>query len=139
MSKKETNIEQYTRQLIQKAGQEQPSVDFTKKVMQKVLMEPSVNYSASFSLDDKKSKIWLFLSIASMFVGYIFFFFFKNDFNLDKSLESFSSPHYFNLILDFFKQVYFELSFSPYVLLGLAGVIVLIVIDQSIVKFLHSL
>ncbi|HKL08434.1 MAG TPA: hypothetical protein VJ896_06655 [Bacteroidales bacterium] len=139
MSKKELNIDKSTRQLIQKSGKEEPSADFTKNVMAQIIKDPEVQFNFSFTKDEKESKIWLLLSVGAIFVGYIFFFLFRNDFNLAKSFEHSLSAKYLKILVDFIEQIYYELSLSPYVLIGLAGVIVLILIDKSVVKFLHSL
>ncbi|HSH53302.1 MAG TPA: hypothetical protein VK982_16365 [Bacteroidales bacterium] len=139
MNEKELNIDKSIRQLIQKSGKDEPSAGFTKNVMAQIMKDPSLEFNFSFTKDEKESKIWLFLSVAAMFVGYMFFILLKNDFNLVKSFEHSFSAKYLKIFFDFFAQIYEELSFSPYVLLGLAGVIVLIIIDKSVVKFLHSL
>ncbi len=139
MSKKELKNDKSTRQLIQKSGKEEPSAGFTKNVMAQIIKDPAVQFSFSFTKDEKESKTWLLLSVAAMFVGYIFFFLFRNDFNLAKSFEHSLSAKYLKIFVDFIAQIYYELSLSPYVFIGLAGVIVLILIDKSVVKFLHSL
>jgi len=139
MSKVEKNIDRYTRNIIQKNGKEKPSVDFTKNVMAQILKDPAVQFNFSYTKDEKESKTWLFLSVIAMFIGYIFFVLFKNDFNLTKGLEHSFSTKYLKVFFDFFAQLYNELSLSPYVLIGLAGVIVLILIDKTIVRYLHSL
>lgn len=139
MSKEEKNIDRNTRDLIQKNGKEKPSDSFTKNVMAQIMKGPSLEFNFSFTKDEKECKTCLFLSVAAMFIGYMFFVLLKNDFNLVKSFEHSFSAKYLNIFFDFFAQIYYELSLSPYVLLGLAGVIVLIIIDKSVVKFLHSL
>jgi len=139
MSKEEKNIDRYSRDIIQKNGKENPSDRFTKNVMAQIMKEPLLEFNFSFTKDEKESKTWLFLSVAAMFIGYLFFVLLKNDFNLVKSFEHSFSVKYLNVFFDFFAQIYHELSLSPYVLLGLAGVIVLIIIDKSVVKFFHSL
>ncbi|MGC9375929.1 MAG: hypothetical protein ACP5DQ_12935 [Bacteroidales bacterium] len=139
MSKEEKNIDRFTREIIQKNGKENPSDRFTNNVMAQIMKEPSLEFNFSFTKDEKENKTWLFLSVAAMFIGYLFFGLLKNDFNLVKSFEHSFSVKYLNVFFDFFAQIYYELSLSPYVLLGLAGVILLIIIDKSVVKFLHSL
>jgi len=139
MRKRQLNNDNYIRELIKKNGKEKPSVDFTKNVMAQILKDPAVQFNFSYTKDEKESKAWLFLSVIAMFIGYIFFVLFKNDFNLTKGLEHSFSTKYLKVFFDFFAQLYNELSLSPYVLIGLAGVIVLILIDKTIVRYLHSL
>ena len=139
MNKKNSNIDKYTDRLIKQGGKVEPSADFTQKVMSQIVKDPAVKFNFSIIKDDKESRIWLFISIASMFVGYFLFFFFKNGFNLEKSVDSFSSALYFQSLSDLFSQIYYELSFSPYVFIGLAGVLLLVLIDKTLIKLFHSI
>lgn len=139
MSKKEFNIDKSTRHLIQKGGKVEPSADFTKNVMAQIIKDPAVQFNFSFTKDEKESKVWLFLSIAAMFIGFFLFFFVKNGFNLEKSFDNLSAAFYIQAFTDIFSQIYYELSFSPYVFTGFAGVLVLVLIDKIIVRLFHSL
>ncbi|MFP4025799.1 MAG: hypothetical protein ACLFVR_14845 [Thiohalospira sp.] len=139
MSKRELNIDKSTRQLIKKAGKIEPSADFTKNVMAQIIKDPAVQFHFSYTKDEKESKIWLFLSIIAMFIGFFLFFFIKNGFNFEKSFENLSTTLYIHTFTDLFSQIYYELSFSPYVFIGLAGVLALVLIDKTIVRLFHSL
>lgn len=139
MNKKNINIDKYTERLIKKGEKVDPSAGFTQNVMAQIVKDPAVKLNFSVAKDDKESKIWLFISIATMFVGYFLFFFFKNGFNLERSVDSLSSALYFQSLSDLFSQIYYELSFSPYVFIGLAGVLLLVLIDKTLVKLFHSI
>ncbi|MGM0408370.1 MAG: hypothetical protein ACQERU_10315 [Bacteroidota bacterium] len=139
MNKKTTNIDKYTGRLIKQGGNVEPSADFTQNVMSQIVKDPAVKFNFSMIKDDKESKIWLLISIAAMFVGYFLFFFFKNGFNLEQSVNSLSSALYIQTLSDLFSQIYYELSFSPYVFIGLAGVLLLVLIDKTLIKLLHSI
>ena len=67
------NTDGYTSKLIKIAGKEEPSADFTKNVMGKILKDPLVEVNF-ISKDDEKSNIWLFLSIGVMIVGYAIYY-----------------------------------------------------------------
>lgn len=139
MNKENINIDKYIEQLIQKGEKVDPSAGFTQNVMAQILKDPAVKFNFSVIKDDKESKIWLFISIVAMFVGYFLFFFFKNGFNFERSIDSISSALYFQSLSDLFSQIYYELSFSPYVFIGLAGVLLLVLIDKTLVKLFHSI
>ena len=138
MSNNKFNIDTYTSKLVNKGGLEQPDANFTEKVMNKILKDPSVNINF-ITKDDKQSNIWLFISVSVMIVGYLFFYFIKNGFNLSESVGSVQTPGYLKVLTDFFENLFAELSLSPYILLALIGVVILVIMDKTIVRYLYSI
>jgi len=134
MNNNKLNIDDYTRELISRVKEDQPGKDFTKNVMSRILKDPSVEVSF-ITKDDKESSLWLILSVAIMFVGSIAFYFFKNGFDF----SHIQKPTIFTFFADFFAKFWNEMSLSPYILIALVGVIFLVVIDRTIVKYLYSI
>jgi hypothetical protein len=116
----------------------EPSVDFTKNVMSQILKDPSVKLSF-ISKDDKRSNFWLFIAVAIMAVGYSVYYYVRNGFNLDTSTNVIDKPEHFKIFTDFFSNLFNELSFSPYIFVALLGVVFLVVMDKTIVKYLYSI
>lgn len=138
MNNHKLNIDDFTRELISKAELEQPGKNFTKNVMSQILKDPSVQVSF-ITKDDKRSNIWLIISIAIMFVGSFGFYFIKNGFSFNNMGESIKTPSVFTFFVDFIAKFWNELSLSPYILIALVGVVFLVVIDRTIVKYIYSI
>lgn len=134
MKKNVSDIDKYTREILRRGEILQPRADFTKNVMSKILKDPSVNVHF-VTKDDKESNIWLFLSVVALFVGYLLYFIFKGGF----SGSSVKTPEYISFFTSFFKDLWSEISISPYIIIALVGVIVLVILDRTIVKYLYSL
>ncbi len=134
MNDNKLNIDNYTRELVKKGGLEHPDANFTKNVMSRILKDPSVKLNF-VSKDDKQSNIWLFISIGAMIIGYSLFYFIKNGFNF----SSVETPGFLKVFMGFFSNLFNELSLSPYILLAVIGVIVLVVLDKTIVRYLYSI
>ena len=138
MNSNKFNIDSFTSKLVNKSGVEQPGANFTKNVMSKILKDPSVKINF-ITKDDKQSNIWLFISVSVMIVGYLIFHFIKNGFNLSQGVGSVQTPGYLKVLTDFFGNLFAELSLSPYILLALIGVVVLVIMDKTIVRYLYSI
>jgi hypothetical protein len=138
MNNKGYNVDDFTKDLIRKSELEAPSKDFTKKVMSQILKDPSVKISF-ITEDDKKSNLWLLISITIMIAGSFLLYLFKNGFNLNGVEQDFQIPSFFTFFADFFIRFWNELSLSPYILIGFIGVVILVVIDRTIVKYLYSI
>ncbi len=138
MNNHKINIDEYTRKLVQISGVKQPAPDFTKGVMGQILKSPEV--SVSFvTKDDKKTNVWLFIAVGSMLIGYIAYFFIKNGFGTGSGFSGLKMPEFVNAFVAFFSELFNELSFSPFILLALLGIIILVIMDKTIVKYLYSL
>ena len=111
---------------------------FTKNVMGRILKDPAVTVRF-ITKDEKQNNIWLIMSIGIMLVGFFLFYFIKNGFNFSQAAEDFQTPAYLKAFADFFANFWNELSLSPYVLIALLGVVFLVVIDRTIVKYLYSI
>jgi hypothetical protein len=138
MNNNKLNIDNYTRELVQKNGLEQPSANFTRNVMSQILKDPSVKLNF-VSREDKQSNIWLFIAIGAMILGYSVYYFIKNGFSFTSLNETVETPIYLKVIADFFSNLFNELSLSPYILLAVIGVIILVVLDKTIVRYLYSI
>lgn len=138
MNNKKLNTDKYTQDLISKGGIQQPASDFTKDVMSKILKDPEVHVSFVTS-DDRKSNIWLIISMAIMVVGFFVFYYFYYGLNVDKVTSGLKTTVNTSAFADFFSKLWTELTISPYILIALAGVVLLVVIDKTIVKYLYSL
>ena len=138
MNSSKFDIDGYTKKLVNKGDVKQPGSDFTKNVMSQILKDPSLKISF-ITKDDKRSNIWLFISIGVMIIGYIIFFFIKNGFSFSQSADTFQTPSYLSVFAEFFSKLWNELSLSPYILLALIGVVVLVIMDRTIVKYLYSI
>ena len=138
MNNNKLNTDNYTRKLVNMGGLEQPGSDFTRNVMSQILKDPSVKVSF-ITKDDKQSNIWLFIAIGAMSIGYSIFYFIKNGFSFTSDAGSFVAPGYFKVFVDFFSNLFTELSLSPYIFIALIGVVVLVVLDKTIVRYLYSI
>ena len=138
MNSNKLNIDSFTSKLVNKSGVEQPDANFTKNVMRQILKDPSVKVNF-ITKDDKQSNIWLLVAVGAMIVGYSIFYFIKNGFNIHQSVGSVQTPSYLKLFADFFNNLFVELSLSPYILLALIGVVVLVIMDKTIVRYLYSI
>lgn len=138
MNNNDLNIDKLTKELVDKAEISQPTSRFTQNVMSRILKDPAVKVSF-VSQDDRKSNFWLAISLAVMFIGSFALYFLKNGFNLKNIGEDFKASLFVNYFTDFFAKLWNELSLSPYILLALIGVIILVVIDRTIVKYLYSI
>ncbi|PLX14807.1 MAG: hypothetical protein C0597_09550, partial [Marinilabiliales bacterium] len=112
------NIDQFTREIVGKASIEQPGSDFTKNVMAQILKNPAVKVSF-ITNDDRKSNIWLILSMTIMVVGFFIFYFIKYGFDLNPITDGFKTSTLFTIFLDFFTRLWNEISLSPYILIAL--------------------
>ncbi len=138
MNNKKLNIDKYTEELVQSVGFQQPDADFTKNVMSQILKDPEVNIRF-VTADDKSSNIWLILSMVVITFGFFIFYYIEYGLNFNKVAEGFKSSGYLKIFSGFFAELWAELTISPYILIALAGVILLVVIDKTIVKYLYSL
>ncbi len=138
MNNKKIDIDKYTKDLISKTELVNPEKDFTGNVMNRIVKGPSVKLNF-FVQDDKRSNFWLVFSIISMLVAYFIFNVIKNDFSLNRGIEILNTDTYIKLFVDFFSRLWNELSLSPYILIALLGVLVLVILDKSIVKYLYSI
>ena len=136
MNNHKLNIDDYTKELISKSEAEQPGGDFTKNVMSQILKDPSVQVSF-ITKDDRNSNLWLIISIVIMFA--FVFYFIKNGFSFNNIGESLKTPSVFTFFANFIAKFWNELSLSPYILIALIGVIFLVVIDRTIVKYIYSI
>ena len=138
MNNKKINIDDYTKHLIQKGDVLQPNMDFTKNVMGKILKNPEVKVNF-VSKEDQQWNIWLIISMLSIVVGYLVFFFIKHGFNFSQEAQSFENISFVKGIIEFFTQLWMELSISPYILISIIGVIILLVLDKTIVKYIYTI
>lgn len=138
MNNNKLNIDKYTKELVGKAEVQQPGSDFTKNVMKQLLKDPEVKVSF-ITADDKKSNFWLIISMIIMVTGFFIFYYIKYGLNFTKVTEEFKSSGYLKAFSDFFSELWTELTISPYILIALVGVIFLVIIDKTIVKYLYSL
>lgn len=138
MNNKKLNTDKYTQDLISKGGVQQPDSGFTKNVMSQILKDTAVNVSFVTS-DDRKSNIWLIISMVIMGVGFFIFYHFYFGLNVDEVATGIKSSVTTNAFAGFFVKLWTELTISPYILVALAGVVLLVVIDKAIVKYLYSL
>ena len=138
MNSNKFNIDSYTRELVKKGGIEQPGDNFTKNVMSQILKDPSLKLNF-VSKEDKQSNIWLVISIGVMILGYSIYYFVENGFSFTTISDTVEIPIYFKVLADFFSNLFNELSLSPYILLAVIGVIVLVILDKTIVRYLYSI
>lgn len=137
MNNNKLNIDEYTKKLVQLSEKEEPSKDFTKGVMNKILLNPEVKVNF-ITKDDKNSNIWLVISILTMVIGYSVFSFIKGGFTFDGN-SSYEVPGYLQTFIKFFSSLFQELSFSPYIFIALLGVVLLVLMDKTIIRFLYSI
>ena len=110
MKKNVSDIDKYTREILRRGEILQPRADLTKNVMRKILKDPSVNVHF-VTKDDRESNLWLFLSVVALFIGYLLYYILKNGFGE----KSFKTPEYFTFFTSFFKDLWSEISISPYI------------------------
>jgi len=134
MNNNKLNTDEFTKKLISKGDIQQPSSDFTRNVMSKILKNPAVKVSF-ITNDDKKSNLWLIISLGAMLGGLFLFYWVSYGFNFSEA----ETPVYLKAFADLFSKFWGELSLSPYILIALVGVIFLVLIDKTIVKYLHSI
>ena len=138
MNNNKINTDEYTKELVSKGGIQQPSSNFTLNVMSKILKDPAIKISF-ISNDDKKSNIWLAISMGIMVLGFFIFYLLKYGFDFSPVTNGLKESAHLNAFSNFFSQFWNELSLSPYILLALIGVVFLVVIDKTIVKYLYSI
>lgn len=138
MNNNKLDIDSYTRKLINNSGLATPKINFTERVMGDILKNPEVNINF-ITKDDKQSNLWLFISIGIMMIGYFIFYFINNGFNILQSTTSAQISTYLKVFIDFFKDLFAELSLSPYIFFALIGVVILVILDKTIVKYLYSI
>lgn len=134
MNNNKIDIDNYTKKLVQKTGLENPSSDFTKSVMGQILKDPEVHVSF-ITDDDKKSTFWLFTVIGFMFIGYIIYYIITNGTSF--MIQNISG--FFKVVTSFFTDFFNEIAISPFILLALIGVLLLVILDKTIVKYLYTL
>ncbi|MDA3954408.1 MAG: hypothetical protein PF485_12240 [Bacteroidales bacterium] len=138
MNNKKINTDNYTKELISKGGIQQPSSDFTKNVMSRILKNPAINIRF-ITNDDKKSNIWLLISLSILVIGFFIFYFIKYRFDFSNISEGIHTPSFLHTFGDLFSKLWNEISLSPYILIALVGVLLLVIIDKTIVKYLYSI
>lgn len=132
------NTDEFTKELIGKADILNPGKDFTKNVMSQILKDPAVKVDF-ITEDDKKSNIWLLISLGIMFAGFILFYFLRYGFNFKELTQGFQTPAFLIATADLLSKFWSEVSVSPYILVALIGVFFLVIIDKTIVKYLYSI
>ncbi len=138
MNNNTLDMDEFTKELIRKSEVMEPGKGFTKNVMSQILKNPAVKVKFVTN-DDKKSNIWLFISLGAMLVGLFLFYFIKYGFSFRDAAEGFQTPTYLKAFTELFSKFWNELSLSPYILIALVGVIFLVLIDKTIVKYLYSI
>ena len=138
MKNKKVDIEKITHELIQKEGIQQPGKDFTKSLMAKILKDPNVQVSY-IKKDEDKNNILLFLLIGVLFVAYIAYYIYKNGLSNLTDTKNIPGITYLHTTSDFFSKIWSEISMSPYIILSFVGIILLVVFDKYIIKYLYSL
>ncbi|MGE0089197.1 MAG: hypothetical protein AB7S50_06945 [Bacteroidales bacterium] len=138
MKDNKVDIEKITGELIRKDAIQQPGADFTKNLMAKILKDPSVQVSY-IKQDENKNNILLILLVLVMFIAYLGYYFYKN--GLTKITETGAVPGmtYLQTASDFISRLWSEISLSPYILLSFIGIVVLILLDKYIVKYLYTI
>jgi len=138
MKDKKVDIEKITRELIQKEGIQQPGADFTKSLMAKILKDPNVQVSY-IKKDEGKNSILLFLLVGVLFLAYIGYYIYKNGINKLTETENIPGMTYLHTGSEFIAKLWSEISLSPYILLSFIGIILLVLFDKYIVKYLYSI
>ena len=138
MNNNKFNTDEFTKELISKGGIQEPGSNFTKNVMSQILKDPAIKINF-ITNDDKNSSIWLVLAMSIMFIGLSAFYFIKNGFSFTNVSQGLQTPSYLHTFTDFFSKFWNELSLSPYILIALIGVLFLVIIDKTIVKYLYSI
>lgn len=138
MNNKKLNIDEFTKGLIQKGEIQQPASDFTKNVMSKILKDPAVKVRFITS-DDKRSDIWLIISVCTLVVGFFIYYILMHGFNFSQVSSEFQTPGFFKAFTMLFSKLWAEISLSPYILIAFVGILLLVIIDKTIVKYLYSI
>lgn len=138
MNNKKLNTDKFTKEIISKGGIQEPDSNFTKNVMSQILKDPAIKINF-ITNDDKNSSIWLVIAMSIMFIGLSAFFFIKNGFSFTNVSQGLQSSSYLHAFTDLFSKFRDELSLSPYILIALIGVLFLVIIDKTIVKYLYSI
>jgi len=138
MNNNKLNTDEFTKKLISKAEIQQPGSGFTKNVMSRILKDPAVKVHF-ITNDDKRSNIWLAISIGIMVVGFFIYYFIMHGLNFSQVSDGFQTPAYLSASADLFSKFWSELSLSPYLLIALFGVILIVIMDKTIVKYLYSI
>ena len=138
MKNKKVDIEKITRELIHKEGIQQPGDDFTKSLMAKILKDPNVQISY-VKKDDDKNMIFLFLLSGVLFLAYFGYYIYKNGLKAMVNTDNLPGISYLHTTSEFISKLWSEITFSPYILLSFAGIILLVLFDKYIVKYLYSI
>ena len=138
MKDNKVDIEKITRELIRKDGVQQPGADFTKNLMAKILKDPNVQVSY-FKKDENKNNILLFLLAAVLLLAYIGYYIYKNGISKFTDADSMPGITYLQAASEFISKLWSEISLSPYIILSFIGIIVLVLLDKYIVKYLYSI
>jgi len=138
MKDNKVDIEKITRELIRKEEVQQPGADFTKNLMAKILKDPNVQVSY-FKKDENKNNILLFLLAAVLLLAYIGYYIYKNGISRFNDADSIPGITYLQAASEFVSKLWSEISLSPYIILSFIGIIVLVLLDKYIVKYLYSI
>jgi hypothetical protein len=138
MKDNKVDIEKITRELIRKDAIQQPGPDFTKNLMAKILKDPSVQVSY-IKQDENKNNILLFLLVAVLFLSYLGYYFYKNGLSKFTGTDSLPGMSFLQTTSEFVSKLWSEISLSPYILLSFIGIVVLVLLDKYIVKYLYSI
>ncbi|MFP4526278.1 MAG: hypothetical protein ACLFNL_07810 [Bacteroidales bacterium] len=132
MSTHDENIDKRTRELFQKTGFEKPSGNFTSEVMKKVRKERIYGKSTYENL-------WQILLAAGLPLLYFLYRYLTGKINfIDELITGIKASNYFkfaDLIADTF---IYDISMSPAVLIGIISIVLLLVFDKIILKFIYS-
>ncbi len=138
MKNNKVDIEKITRELIRKDAIQQPGPDFTKNLMAKILKDPSVQVSY-IKQDENKNNILLILLVIVMFIAYVGYYFYKNGLTRITETEAVPGMAYLQTASEFVSRLWSEISLSPYILLSFIGIVVLVLLDKYIVKYLYTI
>lgn len=138
MKDKKIDIEKITRELIQKEGIQQPGADFTKSLMAKILKDPSVQVRY-IKEDESRNNILLILLVAVLFIAYIGYVIYEKGLDRLTNVEKIPGMTYLHTASEFFTKLWSEISLSPYIILSFVGIILLLIFDKYIVKYLYSI
>lgn len=138
MNNHKLNIDDFTRELIRKGDFAQPGKDFTRNVMSQIIKDPAVKVNFVTN-DDSKSNFWLIFTMFILIVGFIIYYIEKFGLNFSEISTGISSSGVFNIFSDLFSKLLGEISLSPYILVAFIGIVFLVIIDKTIVKYLYSI
>ena len=137
MKTNKVDIEKITRELIRQNEVKQPGADFTKNLMGKILKDPNIQISF-IKKDDDKNSIWVILTLVFMFLSYVGFYIYKYGLNSITQTDNLPGISYFKAAADFATKLWSEITFSPIILLSFIGIILLVLFDRYIIKYLYS-